>query len=74
MVFLSLEDNTQTLYLYINTPGGGVIDGVAIYDAMHFVTASVHTIAAGLAASMGSFILLGGEITKRLAYPHARRQ
>nr|YP_009048599.1 clpP-like protease [Paris verticillata]YP_009343888.1 clpP-like protease [Paris quadrifolia]YP_009736732.1 clpP-like protease [Paris incompleta]YP_009736986.1 clpP-like protease [Paris bashanensis]AHX80475.1 clpP-like protease [Paris verticillata]APS88212.1 clpP-like protease [Paris quadrifolia]QEL51699.1 clpP-like protease [Paris verticillata]QHV39113.1 clpP-like protease [Paris incompleta]QHV39797.1 clpP-like protease [Paris bashanensis] len=72
MVYLSLEDNTRDLYLFINSPGGLVISGIAIYDTMQFVIPDVHTICMGLAASMGSFILVGGEITKRLAFPHAR--
>ena len=54
--------------------GGWEIPGVAIYDTMQFVRPDVHTICMGLAASMGSFILVGGEITKRLAFPHAWRQ
>nr|YP_009502749.1 clp protease proteolytic subunit [Paris thibetica]ASA69066.1 clp protease proteolytic subunit [Paris thibetica] len=71
MVYLSLEDNTRDLYLFINSPGGLVMPGIAIYDTMQFVIPEVHTICIGLAASMGSFILVGGEITKRLAFPHA---
>nr|UEX91979.1 ATP-dependent Clp protease proteolytic subunit [Trientalis europaea] len=71
MVYLSIEDDTKDLYLFINSPGGWVIPGVAIYDTMQFVRPDVHTICMGLAASMGSFILVGGEITKRLAFPHA---
>nr|WGM75705.1 clp protease proteolytic subunit [Basselinia pancheri] len=72
MVYLSIEDNTRDLYLFINSPGGWVIPGIAIYDTMQFVLPDVHTICMGLAASMGSFILVGGEITKRIAFPHAR--
>nr|YP_009424806.1 clp protease proteolytic subunit [Oberonia japonica]ASU93335.1 clp protease proteolytic subunit [Oberonia japonica] len=72
MVYLSIEDNTRDLYLFINSPGGWVIPGIAIYDTMQFVLPAVHTLCLGLAASMGSFILVGGEITKRLAFPHAR--
>ncbi|KAL4184952.1 hypothetical protein AMTRI_Chr10g228130 [Amborella trichopoda] len=74
MVYLSIEDDTRDLYLFINSPGGWVIPGIAIYDAMQFVPPDVHTICMGLAASMGSFVLAGGEITKRLAFPHAWRQ
>lgn len=74
MVYLSIEDNTRDFYLFINSPGGWVIPGIAIYDTMQFVPPDVHTICMGLAASMGSFILVGGEITKRLAFPHAWRQ
>lgn len=74
MVYLSIENDNKDLYLFINSPGGWVIPGVAIYDTMQFVQPDVHTICMGLAASMGSFILVGGEITKRLAFPHAWRQ
>nr|YP_009755429.1 ATP-dependent Clp protease proteolytic subunit [Sinomenium acutum]QIP53874.1 ATP-dependent Clp protease proteolytic subunit [Sinomenium acutum] len=72
MVYLNLEDKNRDLYLFINSPGGWVIPGIAIYNTMQFVLPDVHTICMGLAASMGSFILVGGEITKRLAFPHAR--
>nr|AYP35395.1 clp protease proteolytic subunit [Zingiber spectabile] len=72
MVFLSIEDHTRDLYLFINSPGGCIIPGIAIFDTMQFVTPDVHTICMGIAASMASFILVGGEITKRLAFPHAR--
>nr|YP_009446376.1 clp protease proteolytic subunit [Saussurea polylepis]YP_010171282.1 clp protease proteolytic subunit [Saussurea salicifolia]QSD57436.1 clp protease proteolytic subunit [Saussurea salicifolia] len=72
MIYLSIEDDTQDLYLFINSPGGWVIPGMALYDTMQFVQPDVHTICMGSAASMGSFILVGGEITKRLAFPHAR--
>nr|YP_009471961.1 ATP-dependent Clp protease proteolytic subunit [Entandrophragma cylindricum]QWY87628.1 ATP-dependent Clp protease proteolytic subunit [Entandrophragma angolense]QWY87713.1 ATP-dependent Clp protease proteolytic subunit [Entandrophragma candollei]QWY87883.1 ATP-dependent Clp protease proteolytic subunit [Entandrophragma utile]UXG56697.1 clp protease proteolytic subunit [Toona sinensis]WGV33866.1 ATP-dependent Clp protease proteolytic subunit 1 [Cedrela odorata] len=72
MVYLSIENETKDLYLFINSPGGWVIPGIAIYDTMQFVRPDVQTICMGLAASMGSFLLVGGEITKRLAFPHAR--
>nr|YP_009262776.1 clp protease proteolytic subunit [Ludisia discolor]YP_010316900.1 ATP-dependent Clp protease proteolytic subunit [Anoectochilus formosanus]ANI87440.1 clp protease proteolytic subunit [Ludisia discolor]QWX90457.1 clp protease proteolytic subunit [Ludisia discolor]UNB13553.1 ATP-dependent Clp protease proteolytic subunit [Anoectochilus formosanus]UNB13899.1 clp protease proteolytic subunit [Ludisia discolor] len=72
MVYLNIEDDTRDLFLFINSPGGWVISGISIYDTMQFVSPDVHTICMGLAASMGSFILVGGEITKRLAFPHAR--
>nr|YP_010420134.1 clp protease proteolytic subunit [Nanocnide japonica]USG53603.1 clp protease proteolytic subunit [Nanocnide japonica] len=72
MIYLSIEDDTKDLYLFINSPGGWVIPGLGIYDTMQFVQPDVQTICIGLAASMGSFILVGGEITKRLAFPHAR--
>nr|YP_009449999.1 clp protease proteolytic subunit [Burmannia disticha]ANK36196.1 clp protease proteolytic subunit [Burmannia disticha]AYW12082.1 clp protease proteolytic subunit [Burmannia disticha] len=72
MVYLTLEDKTKDLYLFINSPGGWVIPGIALYDLMQFLPQDVYTICMGLAASMGSFILVGGEITKRLAFPHAR--
>nr|YP_010157989.1 clp protease proteolytic subunit [Tugarinovia mongolica]QRG29934.1 clp protease proteolytic subunit [Tugarinovia mongolica] len=72
MIYLSIENDTEDLYLFINSPGGSVIAGLAVYDTMQFVQPDVHTICMGSAASMGSFILVGGEITKRLAFPHAR--
>nr|YP_010379315.1 clp protease proteolytic subunit [Astragalus bicristatus]UCS40304.1 clp protease proteolytic subunit [Astragalus bicristatus] len=72
MVYLSIEDYTRDLYLFINSPGGEVISGMAMFDGMHFVPAEVQTVCVGLAASMASLLLLGGEITKRLAFPHAR--
>nr|YP_009522780.1 clp protease proteolytic subunit [Vicia sepium]AXQ37229.1 clp protease proteolytic subunit [Vicia sepium] len=72
MVYLSLEDKNQDLYMFINSPGGEVLSGMAIFDMMQLVEAEVQTVALGLAASMGSLLLVGGEITKRLAFPHAR--
>ncbi|KAK4379988.1 hypothetical protein RND71_001850 [Anisodus tanguticus] len=63
MVYLSIEDENKELYLFINSPGVRVIPGIAIYDTMQFVRPDVHTVCMGLAASMGSFILVGGEIT-----------
>ncbi|RHN80050.1 putative endopeptidase Clp [Medicago truncatula] len=67
MVYLSLEDKTRDLYLFINSPGGEVISGMAIFDIMQVVEAEVHTVCVGLAASMGSLLLVGGEFTKRLS-------
>ncbi|YP_008592513.1 ATP-dependent Clp protease proteolytic subunit (chloroplast) [Andrographis paniculata] len=72
MVYFSLENAAKDFYLFINSPGGWVIDGLAIYDTMQFVRPEVHTICMGLAASMGSLLLVGGAITKRFAFPHAR--
>ncbi|KAI3952305.1 hypothetical protein MKW92_011938 [Papaver armeniacum] len=71
MIYLTIEDDTKDVYLFINSPGGWVTPGIAMYDTMQFVQPDVHTICMGLAASMGSFVLVGGEITKRLALPHA---
>nr|YP_010323776.1 clp protease proteolytic subunit [Zanthoxylum avicennae]UFH79133.1 clp protease proteolytic subunit [Zanthoxylum asiaticum]UFH79221.1 clp protease proteolytic subunit [Zanthoxylum asiaticum]UKP89926.1 clp protease proteolytic subunit [Zanthoxylum avicennae] len=71
MVYLSIENETKDLYLFINSPGGWVIPGIAIYDTMQFVRPDVQTICMGLAASMGSFLLAAGASTKRLAFPHA---
>nr|QVX28411.1 clp protease proteolytic subunit [Tabaroa caatingicola] len=72
MVYLSIHDSNQDLYLFINSPGGWVVPGIAIYDTMQFIQPDVQTVCMGLAASMGSFLLVGGAITKRLAFPHAR--
>uniref|UniRef100_A0AB39U2P4 ATP-dependent Clp protease proteolytic subunit n=1 Tax=Ophioglossum hongii TaxID=3238578 RepID=A0AB39U2P4_9MONI len=72
MMYLNGEDENKNMYSYINSPGGAVLPGISIYDAMQFVVPDVHTICMGLAASMGSFISTGGEITKRIALPHAR--
>lgn len=74
MVYLSIESQTRDLYLFINSPGGWVIPGIGIYDTMQIVPPDVQTVCMGLAASMGSFILVGGTIAKRLAFPHAWRQ
>nr|YP_009141424.1 clp protease proteolytic subunit [Lathyrus odoratus]AIL55950.1 clp protease proteolytic subunit [Lathyrus odoratus] len=72
MIYLSLENKNKDLYLFINSPGGEVISGMAIFDTMQVVDAEVHTICLGLAASMASLILAGGGITKRVSFPHAR--
>ena len=74
MMYLNGEDESKDMYLYINSPGGAVLAGISVYDAMQFVVPDVHTICMGLAASMGSSILAGGEITRRIALPHAWRQ
>nr|YP_010046491.1 clp protease proteolytic subunit [Lablab purpureus]QPJ78242.1 clp protease proteolytic subunit [Lablab purpureus] len=71
MIYLSIEKENKDLSLFINSPGGWVIPGIAIYDTMQFVQPDVQTVCLGLAASMGSFLLAGGTITKRLAFPHA---
>nr|QYJ08834.1 ATP-dependent Clp protease proteolytic subunit [Archidendron clypearia] len=71
MVYLTLEDSTKDLYLFINSPGGWIVSGIALYDMMQAVQPDVQTVCIGLAASMASFILTGGEITKRIALPHA---
>nr|YP_010173145.1 clp protease proteolytic subunit [Medicago disciformis]QSJ48365.1 clp protease proteolytic subunit [Medicago disciformis] len=72
MVYLSLEDSSKDLFLFINSPGGEIISGMALFDIMGVVEADVQTVCVGLAASMGSLLLARGEITKRLAFPHAR--
>jgi ATP-dependent Clp protease protease subunit len=72
MLFLEGEDETKDIWLYINSPGGSVTAGMAIYDTMQFVKPAVGTICMGLAASMGQFLLCAGEPGKRYALPHAR--
>jgi ATP-dependent Clp protease protease subunit len=71
MLFLQFEDPKADIHLYINSPGGSVTAGMAIYDTMHFVTCDVATYCIGLAASMGAVILAGGTKGKRNALPHA---
>jgi ATP-dependent Clp protease protease subunit len=72
MLYLDSEDPTKPIYLYINSPGGSVTAGMAIYDTMQYIKAEVITICVGLAASMGSFLLAAGTKGKRLALPHSR--
>ena len=73
-VFLSIEDGSKDLNLFINCPGGEALAGIALYDIMQSVRPEVRTIGMGLTASMGSFILVGGQFTQRHAFPHAWRQ
>ena len=72
MLYLDSEDNSKPIYLYINSPGGSVTAGLAIYDTMQYVKSEVVTICVGLAASMGAFLLGAGTKGKRLALPHSR--
>jgi ATP-dependent Clp protease protease subunit len=72
MLLLAAEDPDKDIYLYINSPGGSVTAGMAIYDTMQFVKPDVATVAMGLAASMGQFLLSSGAKGKRYATPHAR--
>ncbi len=72
MLYLDSEDSSKPIYLYINTPGGSVTAGLAIYDTMKYVKSDVVTICVGLAASMGAFLLSAGTKGKRLALPHSR--
>lgn len=74
MISLTIEDPTRELFLFINSPGGGVISGLGIFDTMQMVPQDVHTVCIGLAASVASFILVGGSKPKRIAYPHSWRQ
>jgi ATP-dependent Clp protease, protease subunit len=72
MLLLAAEDPKRDIYLYINSPGGSVSAGMAIYDTMQYVKNDVATVAMGLAASMGQFLLCAGAAGKRYALPHAR--
>ena len=72
MLYLDSEDPGKPIYLYINSPGGSVTAGLAIYDTMRHIKSEVVTICVGLAASMGAFLLAGGTKGKRLALPHSR--
>lgn len=72
LISLDIEDPETEIVLYINSPGGSVHDGMAIYDAMHAIKAPVSTVCIGMAMSMGSFLLSAGEPGRRFAWPHAR--
>ncbi|MDP9393865.1 MAG: ATP-dependent Clp protease proteolytic subunit [Actinomycetota bacterium] len=72
MLLLAAEDPEKDIYLYVNSPGGSVSAGMAIYDTMQYVENDVATVAMGLAASMGQFLLCAGTPGKRYALPHAR--
>jgi ATP-dependent Clp protease protease subunit len=72
MLFLESEDPDKDIHLYINSPGGIVSAGLAIYDTMQYVKPAVSTICTGQAASMGALLLAGGEPGKRYALPHSR--
>ena len=71
LLFLESQDSTKDIHLYINSPGGSVSAGFAIYDTMNYVKCDVSTICMGLAASMGAFLLSGGAKGKRFALPNA---
>lgn len=72
LLFLEAEDPDQDIYIYINSPGGVVTSGLAIYDTMQFVRPDIQTICIGQAASMGSLLLSAGAKGKRYTLPHAR--
>ncbi|WP_068123914.1 ATP-dependent Clp protease proteolytic subunit [Nocardioides massiliensis] len=72
MLLLSAEDPESDIFLHINSPGGSVDSGMAIYDTMNYIPNDVATVAMGLAASMGQFLLCAGAPGKRYALPHAR--
>ena len=71
MLFLEMEDPDADINLYINSPGGSVTAGMAIYDTMRYIRPQVRTVCVGMAASMGAFLLMAGEKGKRLALPNA---
>ena len=71
LLFLDAQDPDKDIYLYINSPGGSVSAGLAIFDTMNFINADVQTIVIGMAASMGAFLLAAGEKGKRYALPNA---
>ena len=71
MLFLEMEDPQADISLYINSPGGSVTAGMAIYDTMQYIKPQVRTVCIGMAASMGAFLLMAGEKGKRLALPNA---
>nr|WP_311197496.1 ATP-dependent Clp protease proteolytic subunit [Aestuariimicrobium sp. p3-SID1156] len=72
MLLLNAEDPEKDIYLYINSPGGSVDSGMAIFDTMQWISNDVATVAMGLAASMGQFLLSAGTPGKRFALPHSR--
>jgi len=71
LLFLEAEDPGKDIHLYINSPGGSVTAGMAIYDTMNYIKCDVSTICMGMAASMGAFLLAGGAKGKRMALPNA---
>jgi ATP-dependent Clp protease protease subunit len=72
LLFLESENPDKDIHLYINSPGGAVNSGLAIYDTMHFIKPDVSTVCIGQAASMGALLLAGGAAGKRFCLPHAR--
>ena len=72
LLYLSSQDPESPITMYLNTPGGSVYDGLAIYDTMQYISNEVQTVCTGLAASMGSVLLCAGENGKRFALPHSR--
>ena len=72
MLFLEAEDPEKDIYLYINSPGGSVYDGLGIFDTMNHIKPDVSTICVGLAASMGAFLLSAGAKGKRMSLPNSR--
>ena len=71
LLFLEAEDPNKDIHMYINSPGGSVTAGMAIYDTMHYIKCDVSTVCIGMAASMGAFLLAGGQKGKRYILPNA---
>ena len=71
LLFLQAESKDKDIYMYINSPGGSIYDGMAIYDTIKHLSCDVSTICVGMAASMGSVLLAGGKKGKRMALPHS---
>jgi ATP-dependent Clp protease protease subunit len=72
LLFLEAEDNKKDIQMYVNSPGGSVYSGMAIYDTMKYIKSDVSTICVGMAASMAAFLLAGGEKGKRFSLPNSR--
>nr|YP_009973424.1 clp protease proteolytic subunit [Halophila beccarii]QNH92875.1 clp protease proteolytic subunit [Halophila beccarii] len=72
ITYLSIEDEIPDIFLFINSPGGGILPGIGIYDSVSNSPPDVNTICMGIAASMACLILTGGAITKRIAFPNGR--
>ena len=72
LLYLATKDSSKDIYLYINSPGGMITSGMAIYDTMRMISPDVATVCMGLAASMGALLLAGGKKGKRFAFPHSR--
>lgn len=72
MLYLNAEESSKDVYIYINSPGGSVTCGIAVYDILNYIEVEVITLCVGTAASMASFILTGGSRGKRIAFPHSR--
>ena len=72
MLFLESQDRDKPIYMYVNSPGGIVTEGLAIYDTMQFITCPVYTIVMGQACSMGSFLSMAGESGHRMVLPNSR--
>lgn len=72
MLYLNAEEQSQDVYIYINSPGGSVTCGIGVYDIMNYIDSDVTTLCVGTAASMASFVLAGGTFGKRMAFPNSR--